>query len=67
MAHNYSCYVTLLRYKFPFKYLHQLDIDMKQDDLEEVFDPASSKVLFIIWDFIQFKEDWVSLPHSQVL
>lgn len=47
MTHNYTCYVALLRYKFPFKYLHQLDIDLKQDDLEEVVDRASSKVHFI--------------------
>jgi transposase InsO family protein len=34
-------------YKSPIKYLLELNINMKQNDLEEVFDRTSSKVLFI--------------------
>ena len=44
---NFKRIQSGIGYKSPIKYLLQLDIDMKQDDLEEVFDRASSKVLFI--------------------
>lgn len=35
---NFKRILSGIGYKSPIKYLLQLDIDMKQDDLEEVFD-----------------------------
>ncbi len=44
---NFKKILSGIGYKSPIKYLLQLDIDMKQNDLEEVFDCASSTVFFI--------------------